>query len=267
MAVRKFAGGTILSEVSDWIGTITFNQPEKHNALSGEMWAAVEQILSAWENDDEIRVVVLTGAGDKAFISGSDIGEFESRHGNFDAEREYERLSGSGKEKLSDFPKPVIASIRGYCLGSGLGIAIHADIRVAAEDSQFGIPAARIGLAYGFSSIKRLVDLVGPAHAAMILYSAERIGSGEAARIGLVNRVVSNNDLTVVVNDLARKIAQNAPLSIRASKMTIEQVLRDPEARDHEAVKAVGIACLTSEDHHEGRSAFHEKRLAKFKGR
>ncbi len=267
MALREFAGGRILAEVCEEIGTITFNQPAKHNALSGEMWIAVEQVLAEWEQDDAVRVVVLTGAGDKAFISGSDIGEFESRHGSFDAEQEYERLSGNNKEKLSDFPKPVIASIRGYCLGSGLGIAIHADIRIATQDSTFGIPAARIGLAYGFSSIKRLVDLVGPAHAAMILYSAERIGAAEAARIGLVNRVVSDHDPAAVVNDLAKKIAQNAPLSIRASKMTIEQVLRDSGERDQEAINAAGIACLTSEDHQEGRRAFYEKRLPRFKGR
>ncbi|HWE53150.1 MAG TPA: enoyl-CoA hydratase [Bryobacteraceae bacterium] len=266
MEAREFAGGTILAEVSNRIGTITFNQPEKHNALSGGMWEAVEEILDTWRDDDSVRVVVLTGAGDKAFISRSDIGEFESRHDSFDASREYNRLSGSEKEKLNEFPKPVIASIRGYCLGSGLGIAIHADIRIAAEDSQFGIPAARIGLAYGFSSIKRLVDLVGPAHAAMILYSAERIGSAEALRIGLVNQVVPGSDLETAVQNLARKIASNAPFSVRASKMTIEQALRDPDRRDLKGIERAGIECLTSEDHREGRAGFHEKRPPVFRG-
>jgi len=257
----------ILGGVQDGIGLITFNHPEKHNALTAAMWEAVEETLAAWTNDDTVRVVVLTGAGDKSFISGADIGEFESRQGGLGAEDEYARLSGDSKAKLSAFPKPTIASIRGYCLGSGLAVAMNADIRIASEDAQFGIPAGRMGLAYGFSSVKKLVELVGPAHAAMILYAGERMGSAEALRIGLVNRVVPNENLVETVNALARRIAQNAPLSIRASKITIDQVLRDPADRDMNAVTGAGMACLHSEDHREARTAFFEKRAPEFKGR
>src|ERR1700733_7055983 len=141
---------SVLAGVQHHIGQITFNRPEKHNALSAEMWTRAEQILDVWKNNDDVRVVILTGAGDKAFISGADIGEFESRQGSAGVEDEYARLSGDGKAKLRDFPKPTIAAIRGYCLGSGLQVAIHADLRIASEDAQFGIPAARMGLAYGF---------------------------------------------------------------------------------------------------------------------
>ena len=257
----------ILSGVQDGIGLITFNQPEKHNALSAAMWDAVEEILAAWTNDDAVRVVVLTGAGDKSFISGADIGEFESRQEGVGMRDEYARLSGDSKAKLSAFPKPTIASIRGYCLGSGLAVAMNADIRIASEDGQFGIPAGRMGLAYGFSSVRKLVELVGPAHAAMILYAGERIGSSEALRMGLVNRVVPSDNLVGAVNALARRISENAPLSIRASKITIDQVLRDPAGRDLDAVIQAGLACLNSEDHREARAAFFDKRTPEFKGR
>jgi len=258
---------SVLARVHDGIGWITFNRPEKHNALSAEMWTGAERILDAWENDDAVRVVVLTGAGGKAFISGADIGEFESRQNSAGVEEENQRLSGDDKAKLSDFPKPTIAAIRGYCLGSGLAVAIHADLRIASEDAQFGIPAGRMGLAYGFPSVKRLVDLVGPANAGMILYTGERIGSVEAARIGLVNRVVADESLLEAAGKIAHTIADNAPLSIRASKLTIAQVLRDPGERDLKTVMQAGLACLKSEDHREGRTAFLEKRSPAFRGR
>jgi enoyl-CoA hydratase len=258
---------SILAGVQDGIGLITFNRPGKHNALSAEMWTGVEELLETWADDNSVRAVILTGAGEKAFISGADIGEFESRQNSTGAEEEYKRLSGDGKSKLSAFPKPTLAAIRGYCLGSGLAVAIHADIRIASEDAQFGIPAGKMGLAYGFPSIKRLVELVGPAHAGMILYTGERIASTEALSMGLVNRIAPNENVLAVAMEMARRIAENAPLSVRASKITIEQILRDPAARDLEAVIQAGMACLNSEDHREGRDAFLRKRKPRFRGR
>jgi enoyl-CoA hydratase/carnithine racemase len=262
----EFAGGRVLAEENGGVGLITFNQPEKRNAMSVEMWSGLEQILEAWEKDDAVRVVVLTGAGEKAFISGADISQFEKQRGNAEAQREYERLISGGWARLADFPKPIIARIRGYCLGGGLAIAMQADLRIASEDSQFGIPAARMGITYGLKNVQTLVSLVGPAHARMLLYTAARINSSEAMRIGLVNQVVENEQLSDVVAELARTIAENAPLSVRANKLIIDQVMLDPGERDLEAVKQAGIECLNSKDYREGRAAFMEKRAPRFRG-
>jgi enoyl-CoA hydratase/carnithine racemase len=174
----EVAGGKILTETDDRVGLITFNQPAKHNAISVEMWAGLEQVLAAWETSEDLRVVVLTGAGDKAFISGADISQFDKLRGDADAQREYDRLTSGGRNRLATFPKPMIASIRGYCLGGGLAVAMQADLRIAAEGSEFGIPAARLGIAYGFQNIQALVTLVGPAHARMLLYTGMRIKLG-----------------------------------------------------------------------------------------
>jgi enoyl-CoA hydratase/carnithine racemase len=263
----ELADGRLLAKTDDGVGLITFNQPQKHNAISVEMWAGLEQVLRAWEPDSDIRVVVLTGAGDKAFISGADVSQFEKLRGNAEAQQEYDRLTSGGRNALAAFPKPVIAKIRGYCLGGGLAVAMQADLRIAAEDSQFGIPAARLGIAYGFQNVQALVSLVGPAHARMMLYSGTRIGAAEAMRIGLINQVVPGESISEVTWDLARTIASNAPLSVRASKLIIDQVLRDPGDRDMQAVTRAGIECLNSEDYHEGRTAFLEKRAPSFKGR
>lgn len=264
---QKLAGGKILSLVEDAVGRITFNQPHKHNAMSVEMWTGLQQILGEWEKDNSVHVVVLTGAGEKAFMSGADIAEFAERRSNDAQQRNYEQEISGGRIKLATFPKPVIARIQGYCLGGGLAVAIQADIRVAAEGSQFGIPAARLGLGYGFHPVRRLVSLIGPAHAGMLLYTAKRVSAAEAERIGLVNQAVKKEDLDHVVAEMAHTIAHNAPLSIRANKLAIEQVLRDPQERDMEALKQANIACFESHDYREGRTAFLEKRPPKFQGR
>jgi enoyl-CoA hydratase len=265
-SLQKLAGGKILCSAEHGVGLITFNQPEKRNAMSVEMWAGLQEILERWEDDESVRVVVLTGAGEKAFMSGADISEFAERRSNDEQQRQYEHSISGGRIKLATFPKPIIARIRGFCLGGGLALAIQADIRIAAEDSQFGIPAARLGLGYGFNPVRRLVSLIGPAHAAMMLYTARRIGGAEAERIGLVNHVVKNEELESAVAEIARTMAHNAPLSIRANKLTIEQVLRDPAERDMEALRQANIACFESQDYREGRTAFLEKRPPKFRG-
>ncbi len=165
------------------------------------------------------------------------------------------------------FPKPTIARIRGFCLGGGLAIAMQADLRIAAFDSQFGIPAARLSIAYGFDGLKKLVQLVGPAHARMILYTANRIDAHEAERIGLINKAVADEDLNDAVLEIARTIADNAPLSVAASKLTINEVMKDPNERDMEAVRRAGAVAFDSDDYKEGRTAFMEKRRPKFQGR
>ena len=168
---------------------------------------------------------------------------------------------------MASCPKPTIACIRGFCLGGGLQIAMLADMRFAAEDSQFGIPAAKLGIAYGYDGLKHLVSLVGPSQARFLMYTGLRIGSAEALRIGLVDRVMANDEVMPTTLEIARTIADNAPLAVHAAKLTIAEVLKDESRRDMEAIRQAGIACMDSEDFREGRRAFMEKRKPVFKGR
>jgi len=262
-----YADGKMLADVEDGIGLITFNQPAKRNAISVDMWLGLSEILDVFAADDEVRVVVLTGAGHQAFVSGADVSQFEQQRGNANVEAEYDRLTSAGRTKLAAFAKPVIARIRGFCLGGGLGIAMSADLRIAAVDSEFGIPAARLGIAYGFELVRKLVSLVGPAHARMLLYCGTRIDADEAQRIGLVNRVVRDEDLNMTVVDLARTIADNAPLSVRAAKLAVNESVKSESEQNAAAVHAAVAACFDSADCREGRSAFLEKRTPVFQGR
>jgi enoyl-CoA hydratase/carnithine racemase len=265
--MKSYADGKMLAEVEDGIGLITFNQPEKRNAMSVNMWQGLTDILDHFAVNDGVRAVVMTGAGHKAFVSGADISQFEQQRANANAQLEYDRLTSAGRAKLAAFPKPVIARIRGFCLGGGIGIAMQADIRIAAVDSEFGIPAAKLGIAYGFDMVSKLVSLVGPAHARTLLYTGNRIDAAEAQRIGLVNQVVADEDLSPTVYDVARTIADNAPLSVRAMKLTVAAAVQSASERDMDAVNAAVLGCFDSEDYREGRTAFMEKRKPAWKGR
>ncbi len=263
----EFADGKILAEITDGVGRITFNQPEKRNAMSVTMWGGMGEALDIFEKDAAVRCVVLTGAGDKAFVSGADISQFDKMRSDADAQREYGLKTAVGRLKLTNFPKPVIAEIRGFCMGGGLGIAMSCDIRIAAEGSQFGIPAARLGIAYGFDMVRHLVDLVGPAHAHMILMTGGRFDAKEAERFGLVNKVVPAAALADEVKALTATLAVNAPLSLYANKRTVQAVLADRADRDIAALNAAMAACFDSADYAEGRRAFLEKRKPAFTGR
>ena len=264
---KSFADGKILKKITDGVGIVTFNSPEKRNAMSLEMWEGVGQALTELREDDHVRVVILTGAGDKAFMSGADISQFEKTRHNAQASEEYNRKSEAQRAVLAHFPKPTIACIRGFCLGGGMQVAMMSDIRIAAEDSRFGIPAAKLGIAYGYDGLKHLVSLVGPSWARLIMYTGMRIESAEALRIGLVDRVVPDTELWNATMEIARSISGNAPLAIQAAKITIAQVLKDEGQRDMDAIKQIGTACMDSEDFREGRRAFMEKRKPHFKGR
>ena len=263
----EHAGGKMLGSVQDGIGTIVFNQPEKRNAMSVEMWDGMTAMLDAWRDEPTVRVVVLTGAGDKAFVSGADISQFGQSRSNAEAQKEYDRLTGSGRAKLASFPKPVIARIQGFCLGGGLGIAMQADLRIAADDAQFGIPAAKLGIAYGFLMVSRLTALVGPSDARMMLFTGDRIDAAEALRLKLVNRVVPAAELSAAVDKIARTIAGNAPLSTRGMKIISNNVLLDQAERDMGAVDQAVLTCFDSADYTEGRTAFMEKRKPNFQGK
>ncbi|WGS19614.1 MULTISPECIES: enoyl-CoA hydratase [unclassified Bradyrhizobium] len=264
---KSLADGKILQSVVDGVGVITFNNPEKRNAMSLEMWEGFGEALAALRDDPGVRVVILVGAGDKAFVSGADISQFEKTRHNAEASEEYSRRSAAQRALLADYPKPTIACIRGFCLGGGMQVAMLADIRISGASGQFGIPAAKLGIAYGYDGLRHLVSLVGPSWARLIMYTGMRIDSAEALRIGLVDRVLPDAELWDATMEIARTISGNAPLAIKAAKITIAQVLKDPDDRDMAAIKQIGIDCMDSEDFREGRRAFMEKRKPQFKGR
>jgi enoyl-CoA hydratase len=264
---KSYADGNILRETDDGVGIITFNNPEKRNAMSLQMWEGIGAALIELRDDADVRVVVLKGSGDKAFVSGADISQFEKERHNAQASEEYSRRSAAQRALFAAYPKPTIACIRGFCLGGGMLVAMLSDIRIAAENSQFGIPAAKLGIAYGYDGLKQLVSLVGPSWARLLMYTGMRIDAAEALRIGLVDRVLPNAELWDATMDIARIISGNAPLAIKAAKITIAEVLKDAGDRDMEAIKSIGTACMDSEDFREGRQAFMEKRKPQFKGR
>ncbi|AWL98532.1 MULTISPECIES: enoyl-CoA hydratase [Bradyrhizobium] len=262
-----YADGKILQHTTDGVGVITFNNPDKRNAMSLEMWEGFGEALTSLRDDETVRVVVLRGAGGKAFVSGADISQFEKTRHNAAASEEYARRSAAQRALLADYPKPTIACIDGFCLGGGMQVAMLADIRIAAHDSQFGIPAAKLGIAYGFDGLRHLVSLVGPSWARLLMYTGMRIDSAEALRIGLIERVFPVDELWGETMTIAETISQNAPLAIKAAKITIAQVLKDESQRDMDAIKAIGNACMDSADFREGRQAFMEKRKPQFQGR
>jgi enoyl-CoA hydratase/carnithine racemase len=264
---KSFADGLMLAEIDGPVGTVVFNQPDKHNAVTVEMWIGLGEIIAAMEADEAIRVVVLRGAGEKAFVSGADISQFDKTRANAEVAAQHALRMAAGRSAVRRCSKPTIAAIRGYCLGGGLGIALQTDIRIGATDSQFGIPAGRLGIAYAFEGLRTLVDIVGPAHARMIMFSANRIDATEAARIGLINRAVAPDAIWSEVGALAARIASNAPISIAASKAGIDMALRDPDERDLAALEEFQRRSLNSADYREGRAAFKEKRQPVFTGR
>lgn len=257
----------LLCEVDDGIATVTFNNPSKRNALSAEIRHALPDLLDWLRESDEVRVVVLTGAGDQAFVSGADISEFAEQRTDPEARAAYDRQFGEADRRWYALDKPIIAMIRGFCIGGGLLTAMKADIRIAADDAQFGVPAARLGLGYGYGGIDGLVRLIGPANTSELLFSARRYNAAEAHQMGLVNRVVAVDDLRDEVMDLARRIRANAPLTVAACKVGIQQTQRDPDRRDMERVNAMVDACFGSADYREGQKAFIEKRTPQFEGR
>ena len=260
-----YAGGRMLARKDGGIGWMTFNNPARRNAMSMEMWEGVDRILADFEADPEVRAIVLTGAGDRAFVSGADISQFEKNRADADAAARYAAATEAGRSRLREAEKPTIAMIRGFCLGGGLGIAMTCDLRFAAEGSELGIPAARLGIAYTADNVQSLVQLVGPARAKDILFSGRRLPAEEALAIGLIDRLLPAAELEAATRDYAARLATNAPLSIRASKLTIRDLLA--EAREPGLVEALAAACFESADYREGRTAFMEKRPPVFTGR
>jgi len=263
----KLSTRKILAEVEGGIGWLTFNHPERRNAMSLEMWQGVADALESFQHDPDVRVVVMKGAGGQAFVSGADISEFDRHRASAEQQKEYGAIAARGNRWLRDLDKPLIAMIQGYCIGGGLAIALTADVRIATPGSQFGIPAARLGLGYSFGRLATLARLVGPSVARDILFSARFLPAEEALRVGLINRIVPEADLAAETRAYAGLIAANAPMTVRAARAALREWERDPADRDLARVEALVDACYDSEDYREGRRAFAQKRPPSFRDR
>jgi enoyl-CoA hydratase len=249
------------------VGTLIFNNPERHNAVSLEMWQAATAILADFAGDEEVRVVVVTGAGGRAFVSGADISRFESERATQEAVERYNGTSQGFYSSLYSFPKPTLAQIQGYCIGGGLNLAICCDLRFCSEGSRFALPAARLGLGYGYAGLKRFFDTIGPSHTKDIFFSARQFGAAEALAMGVVSKVLPEAELASFVKGYADTVAENAPLTIAAIKRTAIEALKPESERNLKLADEMVARCFASADYIEGRTAFMEKRKPVFTGR
>jgi len=256
----------VLSKKAGGIGYLTFNNPERHNAVSLEMWDNVEAIMQGFADDDDIRVIVITGAGGKAFVSGADISKFDSERGSREAVLHYNERVKQVYNFIAAVPRPTIAMINGYCIGGGIALALCCDLRFCSEKSKFGLPAAKLGLGYPYYGLKRLVAAVGAGTACDITFTGRILSSKEASDTGIVQKVLAEEDLEQFVVDYAKTIAANAPLTVKAMKFIIAQIGLDERDRDLEKCQQMVDEAFASQDYIECRTAFLEKRPPQFKG-
>jgi enoyl-CoA hydratase/carnithine racemase len=255
------------ARITDGIGWMIFNNPARHNALSLEMWQGIGDILEHFSENEDVRVVIMRGAGGKAFVSGADISEFDQKRANAEQRRSYGEVAGRASRWLAKIEKPLIGLIEGYCIGGGLATALAADIRFATPDSKFGIPAAKLGLGYEYDGLAKLARVVGPSRARDIMFSARFMEAEEAREMGLINFIETRDEIEKNCVAYAERIAGNAPLTVQAAKAAVNAFERGGQTEDLERVKAMVDDCFNSEDYKEGRRAFGEKRTPRFNGR
>ena len=253
--------------IEQGIGWMVFNNPARHNALSLAMWESIGDILEYFASNDDVRVVIMRGAGGKAFVSGADISEFDKERANAEQRASYGVTAGRATLWLAKIEKPLIGLIEGYCIGGGLATALSADVRFATPDSRFGIPAAKLGLGYEFEGLAKLARLVGPSRARDIMFSARFMPAVEAKEMGLINFIEDREDIESACIAYAKTIADNAPLTVKAAKAAINAWERGSRNEEVETVRAMVDACFDSDDYREGRQAFAAKRKPQFNNR
>jgi enoyl-CoA hydratase/carnithine racemase len=257
----------LITRKENAVGWVIFSNPTKFNAVSHDMWMALPEAIAAFDADPEVRMIVITGDGDKAFISGADISQFEKSRGSAEAQAVYNRAVVEAYEAPVQCSKPVVAKIRGICMGGGLGLAAACDVRIAAADAVFRMPAARLGLGYNYTGIKRFVQILGATNTSDIFFSARKFDAADALGMGFVNRVVPVADLDREVAAYCGLLAENAPLTMAAAKFAIRQTGLDSAARDLDQAARMIEVCFNSEDYREGRKAFMEKRKPNLTGK
>jgi enoyl-CoA hydratase len=257
----------MIARKENGLGWMVFNNPERHNAVSLDMWLAAIEIIDDFIKDEAVRVIIVRGAGEKSFVSGADISKFDEERAEADAVVRYNEATETAYSSLLNAPKPTIAMIHGYCIGGGANLAVCCDLRICSDAARFAIPAAKLGLGYDYPRVRRLMNLVGPSFASEIFFTARQFSADEAAAMGLVNRVVESATLESYVTEQAEVIAGNAPLTIKAIKRVIIEALKDEKARDLALCDRLVRECFESKDYVEGRLAFKEKRRPLFVGR
>jgi enoyl-CoA hydratase/carnithine racemase len=259
--------GRISYAAAGGIATLTLDQPERLNAMTLAMWCALPDAVAQAADDPDVRVLVLTGAGDRAFCAGADISQFGTARTGEDAVAAYDAAVAAGSAAVLQADKPTVAAIRGICFGGGLALAMACDLRFAAAGSRFRLPAARLGLGYGFDGLRLLVQRLGPTVAADVVLSARIIPSDEASGMGLVNQIWPADAFETRLAAYLAAIVANAPLTLRAMKRGLKELARPEAEQDGAAVDALVAACFASEDYREGQAAFREKRDPVFRGR
>lgn len=261
-----FGTEKMVVEVIDGVGWVTFNNPARRNAVGWDMWIAIPKIFAELSARDDVRCCVVKGAGDKAFVSGADISEFKERRTGEEQSRIYNAKSDAAYAAIESFDKPLIAMVQGFCIGGGLAIALSADIRIAADNTVYAVPAAKLGLGYRYPGMKRLVSLVGPAYAKEIFFTGRHYSADEAFHMGLINQMTGHEGLEAKTREYAEMIAGNAPLTIAAANYAVQTALAAEADRDFAKLDAMVDACFASEDYKEGQAAFKEKRKPVFTG-
>jgi enoyl-CoA hydratase/carnithine racemase len=257
----------ILVEHDGSVATVTFNRPQVRNAISLAMWAEMAEIANRLGADDNVRAVLFRGAGQEAFASGADISEFKENRKDKESAIAYNKTVEEAEIAIRSCGKPTVAMIFGFCMGGGMAIALACDLRFAAEGSSFGLPAAKLGIVYDFDAVRQLVDLVGPAYAKDILFSARALHADEAFRIGLIQRLFPAAELEMRTREYLKTVAANAPLSVRGAKAQLAAIFDGATAAHRDQMQAARLDTFDSEDYKEGTRAFLEKRPPQFTGR